>query len=193
MFEHPGQPNDGPAPSDADLVKAAQCALPAFEHLYRRYIADVYRFCLRRLANEADAADATSQVFSKALINIGKCDPSMFRPWLFTIARNTVTDTWRAARPGSAIDEAFDIADHARGPEDLAIASQDAIDLRAKLALLSEDQRAVIELRLAGLTAAEIAESLGKTRNAVDQIQFRAIARLRTLLTPPVAAGGLQS
>ncbi|HQY30725.1 MAG TPA: sigma-70 family RNA polymerase sigma factor [Thermomicrobiales bacterium] len=176
--------------TDSELVLAAQQALPAFEHLYRRYIADVYRFCLRRLANDADAADATSQIFARALINIGSCDPTAFRAWLFTIARNVVTDTWRSAKPGSSLEAAFDLADTTTGPEELAIASQEAAFLRTRIAELSPDQRAVIELRLAGLSATEIAMTLGKSRNAIDQTQFRAINRLRTLLTPPVVVGG---
>jgi RNA polymerase sigma-70 factor, ECF subfamily len=179
--------------TDRDLVAAAQKAMPAFEHLYRRYVADIYRFCLRRLANEADAADATSQIFSRALTNIGSCDPASFRAWLYAIARNAVHDVWRGAKSGAALDAAFEVPDAAIGPEEHAIASQEAALLREKIAELTPDQRAVIELRLAGLTAAEIATALGKSRNAVDQAQFRAITRLRTLLTPPVAVGGLQS
>ena len=179
--------------SDRELVAAAQKAMPAFEHLYRRYVTDIYRFCLRRLANEADAADATSQIFARALTNIGSCDPTSFRAWLYAIARNAVNDVWRGTKPGAALDAAFDIPDGAIGPEEHAIASQESARLREKIAELTPDQRAVIELRLAGLTATEIATTLGKSRNAVDQAQFRAITRLRTLLTPPVAVGGLQS
>jgi RNA polymerase sigma-70 factor (ECF subfamily) len=179
--------------SDRDLVVATQQAMPAFEYLYRRYVADIYRFCLRRLANDADAADATSQIFARALTNIASCDPTSFRAWLYAIARNAVHDVWRAARLGTALDDAMDVVDGAIGPEEHAIARQESALLRQKIAELTSEQRAVIELRLAGLSAVEIATVLGKTRNAVDQAQFRAIARLRTLLAPPVVAGGLQS
>jgi RNA polymerase sigma-70 factor (ECF subfamily) len=59
--------------------------------------------------------------------------------------------------------------------------------LRALLDRLTPDQREVVELRLAGLKAVEIAATVGKDRNAVDALQFRAVARLRSLLysTPP--------
>ena len=49
----------GAEATDDQLVRAAQHALPAFEHLYRRYVNDVFRFCCRRLNSESDAADAT--------------------------------------------------------------------------------------------------------------------------------------
>jgi RNA polymerase sigma-70 factor (ECF subfamily) len=189
MNLYPSQQDADAETPDRVLVEAARHALPAFEHLYRRYVDDIYRFCFRRLGNEADVADATSQIFARALTNIGACDPDSFRAWLYAIARNVVTDTWRANRSGVDLDTANDVPDLARGPEEHVIASQESLFLREKVAELSPDQRAVIELRLAGLTAAEIAITLGKNRNAVDQLQFRAVNRLRTLLAVPVEVG----
>jgi RNA polymerase sigma-70 factor (ECF subfamily) len=171
--------------TDDQLVAAAQQALPAFEHLYRRYVNDVYRFCYRRLGTEADAADATSVVFTRALTNIKNCQAHSFRPWLFTIARNVVTDHYRAARPVEALTEADRVPDHAVGPEEHAIRSDERQSLEVALAHLTDDQRSIIELRLAGLSAQEIATALGKSRNAIDQMQYRAVSRLRTLLTRP--------
>lgn len=173
------------AASDDDLVRAAQLALPAFEQLYQRYVNDVYRFCRRRLDSDADAADATSAIFTRALSNIKSCQPASFRSWLFAIGRNVVTDHYRAARPTEALAESLELPDGSAGPEELAIRHDEQRSLARVLNRLSEDQRSVIELRLAGLTGNEIAAVLGKTRNAVDQAQFRAISRLRTLLVPP--------
>jgi RNA polymerase sigma-70 factor, ECF subfamily len=172
--------------TDDQLVAAAQHALPAFEHLYRRYVNDVYRFCLRRLDSETDAADATSAVFTRALSSIKSCQAHSFRPWLFTIARNVVTDHYRAAKQTHALDESLEIADRASGPEELAIQGDERRSLAAVLGRLTDEQRSIIELRLAGLSANEIASALGKSRNAIDQMQFRAVARLRTLLASPV-------
>ena len=50
-----------------------------------------------------------------------------------------------------------------------------------KVARLPEEQRSVLELRLAGLTSKEIAAVLGKQPNAVDQMQFRAMSKLKLL------------
>lgn len=168
--------------SDLELVAAAQHALPAFEFLYRRYVDDIYGFCRRRLATDAEAADATSQVFIRALSNIKTCNPESFRSWLFTIARNVVIDAWRATRITVDLNDAIDVRDPIDGPEVAAIAADDRRRVLSTLAHLSEDQRTVIELRLDGMNASEIAEKLGKTRNAVDQAQFRAITRIRALL-----------
>ena len=176
----------GEEASDDQLVRAAQHALPAFEHLYRRYVNDMFRFCCRRLNSETDAADATSAIFTRALANIGACQAQSFRPWLFTIARNVVTDHYRAARPVETLDESIEVTDEAVGPEELAIAGDERQSLTAALRQLTDEQRSIIELRLAGLSANEIAAALGKSRNAIDQMQYRAVARLRKLLAVPV-------
>jgi RNA polymerase sigma-70 factor (ECF subfamily) len=177
----------GEQASDDELVTAAQHALPAFEHLYRRYVNDVYRFCLHRLDSPEDAADATSMVFTRALGGIKSCQSNSFRPWLFAIARNVVTDHYRALRPVDVLDETLEIADHQSGPEEQAISGDQRRSLVAAMRSLTEEQRSIIELRLAGMRANEIAVTLGKSRNAIDQMQYRAIARLRTLLAAPVA------
>ena len=169
---------------DQELVTAAQVALPAFEHLYRRYADDIYRFCHRRVSSDQDAADATSQIFIRALANIKSCDPQTFRPWLYAIARNIIADHYRAARPTVGLDETAEIRDSAAGPEDQALSVDENDRVHGMLGRLTEEQRAIIELRLAGLNGNEIATVLGKSRNAIDQAQFRAVARLRALLAP---------
>lgn len=176
----------GEQASDDELVTAAKHALPAFEHLYRRYVNDVYRFCLHRLDSPEDAADATSMVFTRALAGIKSCQSNSFRPWLFAIARNVVTDHYRGSRPTDVLDETVEIVDRSSGPEELAISGDLRRTLAAAMRSLTEEQRSIIELRLAGMRANEIAAILGKSRNAIDQMQYRAIARLRTLLNSPV-------
>jgi RNA polymerase sigma-70 factor (ECF subfamily) len=74
------------------------------------------------------------------------------------------------------------VRDDAPAPEELAIAAEERRSVRALLAQLPEHQRRVVELRLAGLTGAEIAQVLGRSRANVDVTQCRAVARLRDLL-----------
>jgi DNA-directed RNA polymerase specialized sigma24 family protein len=47
---------------------------------------------------------------------------------------------------------------------------------------MTPEQRRVLELRLAGLTTAEIACALGRSPGAVRAIQFRAAIKLRERL-----------
>jgi DNA-directed RNA polymerase specialized sigma24 family protein len=47
---------------------------------------------------------------------------------------------------------------------------------------MAPEQRRVLELRLAGLTTAEVAHALDRSPGAIRATQFRAAARLRVLL-----------
>ncbi len=169
-------PNDS---VDAALVAAARADPAAFAPLYACYLQPVYRYCYLRLGDRAAAEDATSEVFIKALAALRSYRDRSFRGWLFTIAHNVVTDTLRRRRPGLPLEAAGDPADADPTPEEAALAAEGQ---QALLDLLPDDQRAVVALRLAGLSGAEIARALGRSGGAVKSLQFRAMARLRAAL-----------
>jgi len=164
---------------DADLVAAARANPAAFAPLYARYLQPVYRYCYLRLGERAAAEDATSEVFLKALAGLPHYRDRSFSGWLFTIAHNVVTDALRRRRPGVALDASGEPADTEPTPEEAALTAEGQ---RALLALLPEDQRAVVALRLAGLSGTEIARALGRSVRAVKSLQFRAMTRLRASL-----------
>jgi RNA polymerase sigma-70 factor (ECF subfamily) len=105
-----------------------------------------------------------------------------FRSWLFVIASNVVTDRYRAARPVQPLDLAAEFIDQDPSPEELAVAADQRRLVSAALAQLPDEQRQVVELRLAGLNGPEIAAALGRSHTAVRASQRRALIRLRTLL-----------
>src|SRR3712207_3572347 len=85
------------------LDELAQIALAqrdprAFAPLYEAYVDAVYRYCYRRLGNSDAAADATSAIFTRALSALPRYHHRSFRSWLFTIAHNTLVDSWRTTR-----------------------------------------------------------------------------------------------
>jgi len=164
---------------DADLVAAARANPAAFAPLYARYLQPVYRYCYLRLGERGAAEDATSEVFLKALAALPHYRDHSFSGWLFTIAHNVVTDALRRRRPGASLDAAVEPADIEPTPEEAALTAEGQ---RALLALLPEDQRAVVALRLAGLSGTEIARALGRSVGAVKSLQFRAMTRLRASL-----------
>ena len=166
---------------DATLVARAKREPKAFAPLYVRYYDRVYAYCYRRLGNPEDAADATSLIFSRVLAALPNCREESFRSWLFSIAHNVLVDTYRSRKLDRPIDDAFEVIDRAPSPEDEAIAADAKATVTRLLAGLSEEQRSVLELRLAGLTSKEIAAVLGKQANAVDQMQFRAMTKLKLL------------
>ena len=100
---------------------------------------------------------------------------------LNAIAHNVLIDLYRARYGAGPLDDAMELQDQAPSPEDAAIAGERARTVTALLDQLSLEQRQVLELRLAGLTSREIGEVLGKHPNAIDQLQYRAVRRLRAL------------
>lgn len=166
---------------DAADVARARHNRQAFAPLYIRYFERVYGYCYRRLGGVEDAADATSVIFTRALAALPTCRAESFRSWLFTIAHNVLADEYRRQRTDRPLADALELPDHAPTPEDLALSAETTATVTRLLAQLSDEQRKVLELRLAGLSSREIGEVLGKHPNAVDQLQFRAMTRLRTL------------
>ncbi|MGC4105222.1 MAG: sigma-70 family RNA polymerase sigma factor [Thermomicrobiales bacterium] len=200
----------GGAPSDAALVRAAQRDPLAFAPLYQRYATPVYRYCLRQTSDPETAADLTAQIFTKALEALPRfrvrddtdtfgASGTTLRSWLFAIAHNAIVDARRRERPTQSLhaiaphaderrrgDAPLDaLADPGIGPEEFAVHRDELGRLVAVLDRLPESQRQIVELRLAGLTTAEVAEALGLTRPAVKAAQTRAYSRLRDLLEPP--------
>jgi RNA polymerase sigma-70 factor (ECF subfamily) len=177
-------------PSDAALVALARRDPLAFAPLYQRYVAPVYRYCYRQTSDPDVAADLTAQIFTRALealprFTIRDGTGGTFRSWLFAIAHNAVIDARRRHRPVVPLDDSHDrLADNERGPEDRAVLRDELHRLIAVLDRIPDSQRQIIELRLAGLTATEIATALGMSRPAVKAAQTRAYARLRALLSP---------
>lgn len=163
-------------------IEAARRDPNAFAPLYAMYFDPIYRYCYLRLNHRELAADAASQTFLKALAGIGGFRSGSFKSWLYAIARNVTIDMMRASRPQVDLTHAELVHDHAPTPEEHALRTDDRDRLWRALQDLTDEQREVLELRLAGLTGKEIAEATRRSLTATKSIQFRALSRLRTVL-----------
>ena len=175
---------------EADLVERAQWDRRAFAPLYRHYVAPVYGYCYHRLGTKEAAEDATSLVFAKALTSLPSHHGGSFRAWLFGITHHVVADALRTRGPDELLDAATVVVDASPSLEELVLVDEDRRLLRHLLAQLPPGQRHIVELRLAGLTSAEIGLALGRSRGAVDVAYHRALVRLRTLVGDAAAAQG---
>lgn len=172
-------------------IAAAQQDPSAFAPLYEAYADLVWRFAMRRLADPERASDVTSITFTRALASLPTFTPrpapgeSGFRSWLMTIARNVTIDEARGRRPAMSLTEPAwrdRVPDHRPSPEIQAIAADERRRMTDAISQLPETQRRIVELRLAGQTAAEIGDQLRMSVSAVNTAHFRAMGRLRDLL-----------
>jgi RNA polymerase sigma-70 factor (ECF subfamily) len=190
----PATAPDPPSPlgsvTDALLVARAQRDPAAFAPLYEAYFAPVYRYCHHRLGGWEAAEDAAGAVFANALAALPRFRDDgragSFRSWLFAIAHNVVANRHRrdGHRPAVPLAAAGGVPDAAPSPEAAALAAEAARSVHAVLDRLPPEQRRILELRLAGLTDAEIGRVLGRSRGAIRTAQYRAVLRLRALLEP---------
>jgi RNA polymerase sigma-70 factor (ECF subfamily) len=159
---------------------------PAVEFAVETYAPRLYRYAVYQLGDTAAAEDLVSEVVTRMLEKIDgyTYTGAPFQAWLFQIARNLVTDSYRqrARAQGVSLEvwleggEGYDLGANDTRIESLA--DQDTL-LRV-LAQLTDEQRQVITLRLIeGWQPAEIAELLGRSIDSVKSLQYRAIQAMR--------------
>ena len=170
---------------EPDLARrAASGDRRAFAALYDRHVDAVYRYAYFRLRVDAEAEDVTSEVFQRALVAMPRFEPRRpFLAFLYTIARNVITDRMRRERPQASYEDALAHPSEAPGPEELASAGDEVRRLRAAVAQLTTLQQEVIVLRyLEGRSTKETAVVIGKSESTIRGIQMRALAALRDLV-----------
>ncbi len=158
----------------------------AFEGIYNALAGPVRRFLAAQGAPDPEAS--TQEVFLRVFRSLDRFDGDgeHLRSWVFTVARNLLTDERRAAgrRPVPSGAPAPDRAD-ARSQDEL-VAGIEAEEVRSVLDLLPAEQREVVVLRfLVGLPLAEVASITGRTLAGVKALQHRGLARLRHLVEDP--------
>lgn len=152
-----------------------------FEELFRRHHRAVSSYCLRRVA-APDASDAVAQVFAVAWRrreDVPGGDRTL--PWLYGVARRTISHQWRGARRARRLVEK---AGGQRptvppGPEAMVESSVEHQRVRdAVMQLASMDREVLLLSAWEGLTHTEIADAIGCSRAAVDKRIVRAKTRL---------------
>ena len=179
------------------LVRSAQAGdASAFGRLFDHYHLPIYRYVASRVRRPSDAEDLTQAIFVKALEALPRYEARgiPFGGWLFRLARNAVIDFVRTSHEHADLAQSADRAGTDAGPEELAVIRQEIEAVGTAMAALTDDQRDAIALRfLAGLSAREAAEAMGKQEGTVRGLQFRAIAAMRRQLgieEPEVAQDG---
>ena len=187
--------------STFDLLERAktgdeQALSRAFEK-HRRRLAVLIHYKLNPNSRQfCDVDDLVQETQLRAFRDIGRFTyrtPGSFLRWLSAIADHVIVDRVRyenrERRAGEEVP--FRSASNPAGPEPAdsrtpsrLLAQQQAVErLMTRLDALPEDYRqALILAKIEGLTTAEVAERLGKTREAVALLVFRALKRYREVI-----------
>jgi RNA polymerase sigma-70 factor (ECF subfamily) len=163
----------------AMLTEAINGQGRGFEGLYRWLAPQVTRFAAARDAEDPEGI--TNEVFLRAFGQLDRFGggSNSFRAWIFTIARNLLIDAHRARsrRPQVASNDVPERT--VPGAEVEALDLLSAQRVTRLLALLSEDQRDVILLRMVGdLSLRQVAAIVDKPLTAVKALQRRGLRRL---------------
>jgi RNA polymerase sigma-70 factor, ECF subfamily len=183
-----------PMPADGlvTLVEAARDgSVAAFERLYRTLAAQVASYL--RWHRVSDPEGLTNDVFAQVHRKLGSFegDEQGFRSWVFTIAHHRMIDDRRRSHRQPTVDGEADVEDHrsAGDVEDDAFAVLGSDRVKELLSILSDDQKAVVLLRIVGdLSVEEVARIMGKREGAIKALQHRAMGALRRHLSRQTVA-----
>jgi RNA polymerase sigma-70 factor (ECF subfamily) len=163
----------------------------AFEVLYARHRAGLFRFMLRGCRDRAVCEELFQEVWISLVNARGRYEVrSKFRTWLFQMARHRVIDYQRrqkhARTEGNPGEEVESLAAPAGERPDRRAAVNQATDRLLELIdVLPDEQREVLLLHEdGGLSVAEIAEVTGANPEAVKSRLRYAVGKLRAGLEP---------
>ncbi|HEY5899093.1 MAG TPA: sigma-70 family RNA polymerase sigma factor [Burkholderiales bacterium] len=157
----------------------------AFETLYARHRARLYRFVLRSVKSRAVGEELFQEIWMRVIEARQRYTPqSRFTTWLYTIAHHRLVDHWRkrgltlVALDGDELPgQSPDPAQQAQAREDLgrfALALEALPPLQREAFLLHEE---------GGLSVAEIARATASDEEAAKSRLRYAMAKLRSAVS----------
>lgn len=185
--------------SDDQLLEAARAGDAAsLNELVERHMPVVRRFASKLCRDPEDAKDVLQDTLLGATRGLGRFrgDASL-GTWLYALARSFCIKRRRSSKfaPSETLSleqtrEAADVRDAARAPDDASFARELTTALEAAIAELPPDYREVLVLRdVDGLTAPQVASTVGVTVSAVKSRLHRARAQVRARLESKLAGG----
>jgi RNA polymerase sigma factor (sigma-70 family) len=142
----------------------------AFEEIYRRYQAPLYRYCASILGDRQEAEEVLQSAMFKAYKTLRESGRQLhLRAWLYRVAHNQCLDSLRRRRRAqqlSGLEEEGGL-----GVDEQVVLNEDLRQLRRDIAALDPEQRAALVLReMSGLSHVEIAQTLQATPAVAKQL-----------------------
>ena len=162
------------------LIRAGDKA--AFGILYERYRVPLYRFCVRMIGDNDQAADAVHETFLKLYHSAEDMnEPALVRVWLYRVARNEVLMALRREHRGVDSNTVWD----SETPQTILEQVELSAALEASLQDLKPEYKDILLLReMDGLSYSEIADVTGKSESSVKSRLFKARKALALALAP---------
>ena len=170
----------------------------ALEHFFDLYFDRMYSYVRGLVPDMHAAEDITQDIFLKLYRALPNYDPDRdLRPWVFTIASNTVRDHWRmrsnqeAQRAANLDDEAAHLSAGPERPESELERRERDERVRAAVYQLPVGMRTVLMLRIYdNLSFETIGQIINQSATAARKRYSRALHALRGIIEPaPVTRG----
>lgn len=158
-----------------------------FTKIYKQYYKRVFKYICYRINDQHMAEELCSQVFEKIIekYNSFSGDEKTLESWIFTIARNTVTDYYRTKEKKFhfSLDYIIDMISPKPSPDEVILTKENNSYLFEALLRLNEKERSVVSLKYgADLKNTEIAKLMGLSESNVSVILYRSLKKLKKSL-----------
>lgn len=149
----------------------------AYGNLVEAFQGAVFGLALKITGDAREAEDVAQETFVRAFEALTRFDPERpFAPWILKIAANLSLSRLRSRRATVPLEDGMA---REAGPEETAGRALEGERLRAALARLDPEDRALLALRYhEGMRVGEIARTLGIGEGAAKVRLFRARERL---------------
>jgi RNA polymerase sigma factor (sigma-70 family) len=168
--------------ADEELMLAYRAGdAAAFETLYRRHRAPLYRFVLRSVKSRALGEELFQEIWMRVVEARERYAPqAKFTTWLYTIAHNHLVDHWRKRGLTLVTLEGDEHPGGAPDPADQAQARESLARFAAALEALPALQReAFLLYEEGGLSVAEIGAATGSNAETAKSRLRYAMAKLK--------------
>jgi RNA polymerase sigma-70 factor, ECF subfamily len=167
---------------ELSLIVQAQTNPSYFEPLYNQYFERIFRFVYQRVETRDEAADITSQVFMKALVNIKKFKYRKvpFSAWLYRIAISEIGNYYHQSAKNRMVNVETDSLNQLVENEELELKNERIENLLSLLKELSGNDLLLIEMRFfEDRPFREIGDILGITENNAKVRVYRVLDKLK--------------
>ncbi|MGL4343848.1 MAG: RNA polymerase sigma factor [Cellulosilyticaceae bacterium] len=173
--------------TDKNKTNRQETTVDQFTQLYETYYKRVFKYICYRIDDRHMAEELCSQVFERMIIKYGgfSGNESSLDSWVFTIARNTLTDYYRRdkQRFHFSLDCIMNMVSSKPSPDDIVLMEENNTYLFQALGKLGDRERSVVSLKYgAGLRNTEIAELMGLSESNVSVILCCSLKKLKRVL-----------